>query len=192
MLASRIRSVTSGLSLPTSETSRHNENRHFENEKEGDAIMSVKPIPEGYHTATPYLIIKGASDAIEFYKKVFGASEVMRFPAPGGRVGHAEIKIGDSYLMMADEHPEMGYVGPKTLGGTSVSLMLYVPDADATFNKAVGAGATVEKGMQDQFYGDRSGTLVDPWGHRWTVATHKEDVSPEEMQRRMAAMQAAK
>ena len=113
--------------------------------------MAAKAIPEGYHTATPYLIVKGAGQAIEFYKKVFGATEIMRFPMPDGRVGHAEIKIGNSFLMMADEHPEMGYVGPKTLGGTSVSIMLYVEDADATFNRAVSAGAKAEQKMEDKF-----------------------------------------
>jgi PhnB protein len=149
--------------------------------------MAVKPVPEGYHTATPYLIIQGAGEAIEFYKKIFGATEVMRFPAPNGRIGHAEIKIGDSHLMLADEYPDMGYLSPKTLGGTPVSLLLYVENADATFDRAVGAGAKTEQGMKDQFYGDRTGTLVDPFGHRWTIATHKEDVSVEEMQRRAAS-----
>ena len=150
--------------------------------------MAAKAIPEGYHTATPYLIVQGAAQAIDFYKKVFGANEVMRFPMPDGRVGHAEIKIGNSFLMMADEHPEMGYVGPKTLGGTSVSIMLYVEDADATFSRAVSAGAKAEQKMEDKFYGDRSGTVMDPFGHRWTISTHKEDVSVEEMQRRAGAM----
>lgn len=150
--------------------------------------MAAKAIPEGYHTATPYLIVKGAGQAIEFYKKVFGATEIMRFPMPDGRVGHAEIKIGNSFLMMADEHPEMGYVGPKTLGGTSVSIMLYVEDADATFNRAVSAGAKAEQKMEDKFYGDRSGTVMDPFGHRWTISTHKEDISMGEMQRRAGAM----
>lgn len=148
--------------------------------------MAVKPVPEGYHTATPYLVIKGAGQAIEFYQKAFGATEVMRFPMPDGSVGHAEIKIGDSHLMMADEYPDMGYVGPKTLGGTAVSILLYVDDVDTVFNRAVAAGAKAEQAVKDQFYGDRTGTLLDPFGHRWTVATHKEDVSVEEMQRRAA------
>ena len=148
--------------------------------------MAVKHVPEGYHTATPYLIIKGASEAIEFYRKAFGAVEVMRFPAPDGSVGHAEIKIGDSHLMLADEYPEMEYVSPTTRGGTPVSILLYVPDADAVFNRAVAAGAKVELAMKDQFYGDRTGTVRDPFGHRWTIATHKEDVSLEEMKRRAA------
>jgi len=151
--------------------------------------MAVKAVPEGYHTATPYLIIKGAGQAIEYYKKAFGAVEVMRFPMPDGSVGHAEIRIGNSHIMLADEFPDRGCVGPKTLGGTSVSILLYVEDADAIFSQAVAAGAKSEQAMKDQFYGDRSGTVLDPFGHRWTIATHKEDVSLQEMQRRMAAMQ---
>lgn len=153
---------------------------------EGGVAMAVKPVPAGYHTATPYLIIKGAGLAIEFYKKAFGATEIMRFPTPGGCIGHAEIKIGDSPIMMADEYPDMGYVGPQTLKGTSCSILLYVEDADAVFNRAVAAGAKASEPMQDKFYGDRAGTVVDPFGHRWTIATHKEDISVEEMQRRAA------
>lgn len=149
--------------------------------------MSVKPIPEGYHSVTPYLIIRGATEAIEFYKKAFGAIELFRFPAPEGKIGHAEIKIGDSPLMLADEYPDMGYKGPQTLGGSPVSIMIYVDDVDATFNQAVGAGATVKDAVSDKFYGDRMGTVVDPFGHVWHVATHKEDVSIEEMQRRAKA-----
>ena len=145
--------------------------------------MAVKPIPEGYHSVTPYLIIKGAADAIEFYKKAFGATELMRFPM-GDKIGHAEIKIGDSPIMMADEYPEMGYKGPKALGGSPVSIMLYVEDVESVFNRAVTAGATVKEAVQDKFYGDRSGTLQDPFGHVWHIATRKEDVSVEEMQRR--------
>jgi len=148
----------------------------------------VKPIPDGYHSITPYLVIKGAAAAIDFYKQIFGATELVRMPQPDGRVGHAELKIGDSVVMMADEYPEMQIVGPQTLGNSPVGLLLYVNDADATFANAVSAGATVEKPMADQFYGDRSGTLKDPWGHKWTIATHKEDVSPEEMKRRIAAL----
>jgi PhnB protein len=149
--------------------------------------MSVKPIPEGYHSVTPYLIIKGATEAIEFYKKAFGATELFRFPAPEGKIGHAEIKIGDSPIMLADEHPDMGYKGPQTLGGSPVSIMIYVEDVDATFNLAVGAGATVKDALTDKFYGDRMGKVVDPFGHVWHVATHKEDVSVEEMERRAKA-----
>ena len=148
----------------------------------------VKPIPDGYSGITPYLIIEGAAAAIDYYKKAFGAIETVRMPQPDGRVGHAEIKIGDAMVMLADEFPEMKIVSPTTLGNTSVSLLLYVENADVTFEKAVSLGAQVEKPMADQFYGDRSGTIKDPFGHKWTIATHKEDVTPEEMQRRMAAM----
>ena len=149
--------------------------------------MSVKPIPEGYHSITPYLIIRGAASAIEFYKKAFGATELFRFAAPGGKIGHAEIKIGDSPIMLADEFAEMGYHGPQSLGGSPVSIMLYVEDVDAVFNRAVDAGASVKEALQDKFYGDRTGTLTDPFGHRWHVSTHKEDVSIKEMERRAKA-----
>jgi PhnB protein len=150
--------------------------------------MAVKPIPDGYHSITPYLIVQGAAAAIDFYKKVFGATEVFRVPGPGGKVGHAELQFGDSRIMLADEHPEMGAKAPGSFGGTPVGLMLYVADVDARFNRAVAAGATVNKPLADQFYGDRSGTVTDPFGHQWTIATHTEDVSPEEMDRRMKAM----
>ncbi len=146
--------------------------------------MAVKPIPEGYHTVTPYLIIKGAAEALEFYKKALGAKEVMCMNGPGGKVMHAEIKIGDSFVMLANEHPEMGHRGPQSLGGTSVSLAVYVDDVDARFNQAVDAGAKVIRPVKDQFYGDRSGTVTDPYGHVWTIATHKEDVPVEEMKKR--------
>ena len=143
--------------------------------------MPVKPIPEGYHSVTPYLIIKGASAAIDFYKKAFGATELFRMPDPKGKgVAHAEIKIGDSPIMLADEQPQM-YRSPQSLGGTPVSLMLYVEDVDTVFPRAVAAGAKVVKPIADQFYGDRSGALHDPFGHLWTIATHKKDVSSEEM-----------
>jgi len=147
----------------------------------------TKPIPDGYHSVTPYLIIKGAADAIEFYKKAFGASELFRFPAPDGKIGHAEIKIGDSPIMLADEVPEMGYKSPKSLGGSPVSIMIYVEDVDTIFEQAIAAGGKVQKPVKDQFYGDRLGTLEDPFGHVWHVSTHKEDVSVEEMERRMKA-----
>ena len=150
--------------------------------------MPVKPIPDGYHTATPYLIIKGAADAIEFYKRVFDATELMRLPMPGGVIGHAEIKIGDSIIMLADEFPDMDVRGPKTIGGTPVSLMLYVEKVDEVFHRAIAAGAKEIRPLQNQFYGDRSGTVEDPFGHKWTIATHVEDVTPEEIERRMAAM----
>ena len=151
--------------------------------------MSVKPIPEGYHSVTPYLIVRGAADAIEFYTKAFGAVELFRFPAPDGKIGHAEIKVGDSPIMLADEYPDMGYNGPQSLGGSPVSLMIYVADVDAVFNQAVAMGATAKEAVQDKFYGDRMGTVIDPFGHRWHLATHKEDVSVEEMQRRAQAGQ---
>jgi PhnB protein len=150
--------------------------------------MAVNPVPDGYHTATPYLVVKNAANAIEFYRKAFGASEVMRLPGPGGKVMHAEIKIGDSYIMLADEFPEMGARSPESLGGTPVSILLYVPDVDVRFEQAVAAGATVQRAVQDQFYGDRSGTLVDPFGHVWSLATHQEDVSPQEMEKRFQAL----
>lgn len=150
--------------------------------------MAVKPIPDGYHSVTPYLIVKGGASAIDFYKKAFGAKELLRFPGPGGALMHAEIQIGDSPIMLADEMPGMPHRSPKSLGGTPVSIMLYVEDADAVFNRAVAAGATVQRPVVDQFYGDRSGTLEDPFGHVWTVGTHKEDVSSEEMKKRSEAM----
>jgi PhnB protein len=151
---------------------------------------SVKPIPDGYHSVTPYLIMKDAARAIDFYKRAFGASERLRMPSPGGRVGHAELSIGDSIIMLADEHPEMGHRGPQSFGGTPVSIHLYVNDVDSVFKKTVDAGATVQRPVQDQFYGDRSGTVVDPFGHIWHISTHKEDVSPEEIGKRAAAMMA--
>ena len=152
--------------------------------------MAVKPIPEAYHTVTPYLIIEGAAAAIEFYKKAFGAKELFRFPAPEGKIGHAEIKIGDSPIMLADAYPDMGYNGPKSLGGSPVSLMIYVENVDTVFNQAVEAGATVKEAVSDKFYGDRSGSLIDPYGHVWHVSTHKEDVSLEEMEKRAKAASA--
>lgn len=150
--------------------------------------MAVKPIPEGYHSVTPYLIIKGAAAAIEFYKKAFDAIELFRMAGPDGKVGHAEIKIGNSPVMLADEFPEMGARSPQTVGGTPVGLLIYVSDVDKQFAQAVAAGATVERPLKDQFYGDRSGTLTDPFGHKWTVATHKEDLTPEEIDRRHTEM----
>jgi PhnB protein len=153
--------------------------------------MTAKPIPEGYHSVTPYLIIDGAADAIEYYKKAFGATELFRMPMPGGKIGHAELKIGDSPIMLADEHPEMGYKSPTSWGGSPISLMLYVEDVDAVFQQAIGAGAKEQRPVADQFYGDRLGTLTDPFGHVWTISTHKEDVSMEEMQRRMKSANAA-
>ena len=153
-----------------------------------DPLMSVKPIPDGYHTATPYLIIQGAAKAIEFYKQAFGATELMRLGGPDGKVGHAEIKIGDSIIMLADEYPDMGFRGPQALGGTPVSLMLYVEDSDTMFAQAIAAGGTVQKPVQDQFYGDRSGQMIDPFGHVWTISTHKEDLTPADIEARLTGM----
>ena len=147
---------------------------------------TVKPIPEGYHTVTPYLIIKGAADAIDFYKRAFGAKELFRMDHDG-KIGHAEIKIGDSPIMLADESPEMGHKSPQTLGGSPISILLYVEDVDALFKQAVAAGGKVDRPLEDKFYGDRGGSLTDPFGHIWHIATHKEDVTPEEMEKRMAA-----
>jgi PhnB protein len=150
--------------------------------------MAVKSIPDGYHSVTPYLLVRGAARAIDYYKKAFGAEELMRMDAPGGKIGHAEIKIGNSPIMLADEHPERGHKSPETVGGSSVMLMIYIDDVDTVFKRALAAGGKEVQPLKDQFYGDRSGTLTDPFGHTWTVATHKEDVAPEEMERRMAAM----
>ena len=147
--------------------------------------MTVRPVPEGYHTVTPYLFVRDAARAIEFYRKAFGAVELMRMEGPGGKLGHAEIRIGDARVMLADEVPEMGILGPQSLGGTSCSLLLYVENVDDRFRQALAAGAAEVRPLKDQFYGDRSGTLSDPFGHLWTIATHVEDVSPEEMRRRM-------
>ncbi len=149
--------------------------------------MSVKPIPDGYHGVTPYLHVQGAAAAIDFYKRAFGATETMRLDGPDGKVGHAEIRIDGSVVMLADEHPRMGAVSPKTLGGAGASFLFYVPDVDARFERAVAAGAKVLRPLKDQFYGDRSGTLEDPFGHVWTIATHKEDLTTEEMARRAEA-----
>lgn len=148
--------------------------------------MAVSPVPEGYHTVTPYLIVRGAAAALDFYKQAFGAIELMRMPH-GDKIGHAEIKIGDSPVMLADEAPEMDAVSPAALGGSPVGVCLYVANADEVFNQAVAAGATVKRPLADQFYGDRSGTVVDPFGHQWTISTHVEDVSPAEMEQRMAS-----
>lgn len=146
--------------------------------------MPVKPIPEGYHSVTPYLIVNDGVRALDFYKEAFGATELMRMPAADGKIGHAEIRIGDSPVMLADEMPEMGFRSPKSLGGPGVSLMIYVEDVDARFKKALAAGGKEMRAVQDQFYGDRSGTLEDPFGHVWTISTHVEDVPEAEMQRR--------
>ena len=145
-------------------------------------------LPKGYHSITPSIIVRDAARAIDFYKRAFGAQEIMRMPAPNDRVGHAELRIGDSVIMLADEHPEMDARGPAHYGGSPVTLLLYVPDVDKQFKQALEAGATEVRAVADQFYGDRSGTLKDPFGHSWHLSTHKEDVSMEEMTRRMAAL----
>ena len=150
--------------------------------------MAAKPIPDGYHSVTPYLIVKGAVGALEFYKKGLGATELFRIDAPGGKIGHAEIKIGDSPIMLADENSEIGALSPETIGGTPVFIMLYVEHIDDRFKQALDAGATEVQPIKDQFYGDRSGTLKDPYGHLWTITTHVEDVSPEEIDERAKAM----
>ena len=154
-------------------------------------MATVKPVPDGYHTVTPYLIVNGASAAIDFYKKAFGAEELFRMPMPGGRVGHAEMKIGDSRIMLADEfpdHPESVAKSPQSLGGTSFGVNLYVEDVDTRFKQAVEAGAKVRRPLTTQFYGDRNGTVEDPFGHVWTISSHVEDVSGEELKKRMAAL----
>ena len=151
----------------------------------------VRPIPKGYHSVTPYVSVKGAAGAIAFYKKAFAAKELMRMPAPGGTIGHAEIQIGDSHIMLADEFPEMNFRGPQSFGGTPVHIHLYVQDVDRVVKKAVAAGAKVLRPVTDQFYGDRSGSLEDPFGHVWHVATHKEDIPMKELKKRAAAMAAS-
>ena len=150
-----------------------------------------KAIPDNYPRVTPYLIVDGAGDAIDFYTKVLGASVRGRMDGPDGRVGHAELEIGDSMVMLADENPEMGFLGPKRIGGTAVTLHVYVEDADAVFEAAKAAGANTTRDIEDQFYGDRSGQFEDPWGHRWNVASHVEDVAPEEMAKRAEEAMAA-
>jgi PhnB protein len=151
----------------------------------------VKPIPEGYHAVTPYLIVRDAARAIEFYQRAFGAKELFRMAGPGGRVEHAELQIGDSRVMLADESPEMGARSPQSIGGTPVTIHLYVDDVDAVTQRAVGAGAQLMRQVADQFYGDRNGSVADPFGHMWWISTHKEDVPPDEMKRRVAAHHAA-
>jgi PhnB protein len=145
--------------------------------------MTVRPIPEGYHSLTPYLIVKGGAKALDFYSRAFGARELFRMPQPDGRIGHAEMQIGNSRFMLADEFPERNIRAPS--GTPPVSLMIYCEDVDSMWKRALAAGATQDRPLTNQFYGDRSGTLTDPFGHQWTVATHVEDVPPEEMERRM-------
>jgi PhnB protein len=151
-------------------------------------MPKVKPVPDGYPQLTPYICVDGAARAIQFYEKVFGAVERMRMPAPGDKIGHAELQIGGAVLMLSDEHPEFGALSPRTVGGTPVTLSLYVDDVDSVHAKALAAGARELRPVRDEFYGDRSGQFEDPFGHKWNVATHVEDVSPEEMQRRAEAL----
>ncbi len=151
-------------------------------------MANVKPIPEGYHSVTPYLIVKQAAEAIGFYERAFRAQELMRLEMPGGVIGHAEIRIGDSIVMMAEENPAMGALAPETVGGSPVNLLFYVEDVDAVFAQALSAGAIEVRPVLDQFYGDRAGTLKDPYGHTWSIASHIEDVSLEEVKRRMDAL----
>ena len=153
-------------------------------------MADVKPIPDGYPRVTPYLIVDGAVAAIDFYTKVLGAKEKMRMGSPGDKIGHAELELGDSLIMLADEHPDFGNVGPKTVGGTPVMIAVYVEDVDSVFDRALAEGAKEIRAVDNQFYGDRSGQFEDPFGHHWSVATHVEDVPPEEMQERAAAAMA--
>ena len=147
---------------------------------------TTKAIPDGFNTLTPHLVVKGASQAIDFYKKAFGAEEIKRMPGPDGKsLIHAELKIGNSRLMLVDEFPEMNARGPETMGGTPVTIHMFVEDADAVFNRALGAGAQVRMPLADMFWGDRYGVVSDPFGHLWSIATHKEDLTPEEMGKRM-------
>jgi len=148
--------------------------------------MAVKPIPDGYHSVTPYLILHDATAALEFYKKAFGAVELLRMPAPGGRIGHAEIKIGDSPVMLADENLEINARSARTIGGSPISLMVYVPNVDAVVAQAVAAGGKLVRPVADQFYGDRTGGVDDPFGFHWYIATHVEDVPPDELEKRAA------
>src|SRR5208337_666869 len=149
-------------------------------------MSNVRPTPEGYHSVTPYLFIKGAASAIEFYKNVFGATELMRMPGPNGQIMHAELRIGDSIVMLSDENPQMGALSPQSIGGTASGLNVYIANVDGVTQKAIDAGAKLVRPVKDQFYGDRSGTIIDPFGHMWSVATHVEDVPPEEMRKRMS------
>jgi PhnB protein len=151
-------------------------------------MTAVKPVPDGYSSITPYLIVTDGAGAIAFYQRVFGAKLRMRLDGPGGKIGHAELEIGHSLVMLADEHPEMGALAPPTIGGTPVGLHLYLEDVDAVAAKAVAAGATLKRPVETQFYGDRLGSIIDPFGHLWHISTHVEDVSPEEIGRRAATM----
>jgi PhnB protein len=152
---------------------------------------AVRPIPEGYHSVTPYLTCKDAAAAIEFYRKAFGAVETVRMPMPNGKIGHAELKIGDSFIMLADENPETGVHSPQHFSGTPVSMLLYVEKVDAVYNQAVAAGAKSVRAPEDMFYGDRTSWVTDPFGHSWFIHTHVKDVTPEEMRKAMQGAQGA-
>ena len=152
----------------------------------------VKPVPDGYHTVTPYLTVRGAAKAIEFYTRAFGAQQRGIMPTPDGRVGHAEIMVGNSIVMLADEFPEHGNKSPETLNGSPVGLAIYVDNVDEVFARAVKAGAAAKEPVEDKFWGDRAGSVTDPFGHKWTILTHKEDVSMDEMKKRMEKMFANK
>ena len=154
-------------------------------------MSNVKPVPEGFHNVTPYLFVRAAALAIDYYKKVFGATEIMRMPGPDGRIMHAELRIGDSIVMLADENPSEGVMSPQTIGGYSVGLHVYVEDVDAVVKNALENGAKALRPVRNQFYGDRTGSVLDPFGHLWSIATHVEDVSPEELKQRMKAMSQA-
>ena len=160
-------------------------NKNIHTKEKEEMKNSIKPIPDGYHTLTPHLVVKDASNAIEFYKKAFGAKEIRRVPGPDGKsLIHAELQVGDSRLLLVDEFPEMNCRGPKSIGGSPVTIHMFVDDVDAAFDKAVEAGAEVTMPLADMFWGDRYGILTDPFGHSWSIATHQEDVTPEEIGKR--------
>jgi PhnB protein len=192
LLAARLGSVSRGDPLETitfrvvsTNERMHGSGETQELQKEKTMLNNAKPIPDGYHAITPYLFIKDAAKAIEFYKQALGATERMRLSMPGGnQIGHAELAIGDSVIMLSDECPDMSARGPESLGGSPVALHVYVEDVDAVVQRAVAAGATLTQPVEDKFYGDRTGGITDPFGHLWYIATHTEDVSPEEVNRR--------
>lgn len=184
------RQFAAGRWIPGQSRSTHRRRKAVVMTNAGRAATTaeVKPIPDNYPQIVPYLCVEGASAAIEFYRSVFGATERMRMAEPDGRLGHAELEIGAAVIMLSDEFPDLGVLAPKAIGGTPVTMTLYVEDVDDVFTRAIGAGATVLRPVENQFYGDRTGQFEDPFGHRWSVATHVEDVSPEDMAQRAAAM----